>query len=77
MLSILDETFDEIIFTKYTYSRSAEELELFSLSNHKNKKTISSVEESIKYCNNNQCEFTLFLGSLYLASEVRNIFKPL
>lgn len=33
MIDILDQTFDEIIFTKYQYSRSAEATELLTLSN--------------------------------------------
>ena len=77
MLSILNKSFDELVFTRYTYSRSASEEDLYQLSNHQNKKMIPSVDDAIKYCIENKCEFTLFLGSLYLASEVRNIMKPL
>lgn len=77
MLSSISKVFDEIIFTKYTYSRSASNKELYELTKHPNKKIIENVRDSIEYCKTNKCEFTLYLGSLYLASEVRNILKPL
>lgn len=75
MIKILDQTFDEIIFTKYTYSRSASLDELYQISNCQNKIKCSTVNESIDYVYNHHCPFTLFLGSLYLVSEVRNIIN--
>lgn len=77
MLSIISNSFDEIVLTKYTYSRSANENELFNLTHNSNKIIIPNVNDAIEYCKKNVCDFTLFLGSLYLASEVRNVLKPL
>lgn len=71
MIDLLDHTFNELIFTKYTYKRSASSSELFELSNSSNKIIIKDIDEVIDYCFNNQCEFTLFIGSLYLISEIR------
>lgn len=71
MIELLDETFTEHVFTKYTYKRSATSNELYNLSTSKNKVLIENINDTIKYCFDNQCEFTLFVGSLYLISEIR------
>ena len=71
MIELLDETFTEHIFTKYTYKRSATSNELYDLSSSENKIIIEDISDTIKYCFENQCEFTLFIGSLYLISEIR------
>lgn len=75
MLSILDQTFDEIIFTKYTYSRSAKLDDLYNLSNCPVKIKCETVDDAVEYVLTNKCDFTIFLGSLYLVSEVRNKVK--
>ena len=77
MTKMLEEVFDEIIITKYTYMRSSEVDTLDQLITHPNKKIISNVSDALDYTINNPVEFTIFLGSLYLVSEVRNIIKPL
>ena len=71
MINIIDDTFDEIVFTKFTYQRSASSDELFELSNSNNKIMFSDILDAVKYSFDNPCEFTLFLGSLYLVSEIR------
>ena len=71
MINIIDSSFDEIIFTKFTYTRSAESSELYQLSNSKNKLLFDSINEAVDYTLNNECDFTLFMGSLYLVSEIR------
>ena len=71
MINLLDNTFDELIFTKYTYKRSASSTDLFELSNSLNKIIIQDINDAVSYCFNNQCDFTLFVGSLYLVSEIR------
>lgn len=71
MIDLLDHTFDELIFTKYTYKRSASSNELFDLSNSSNKIIIQDINDVIDYCYHNKSEFTLFIGSLYLISEIR------
>lgn len=75
MIKMVDETFDEIIFTSYTYARSAEAEDLYNLSSSKNKKCIENLDVAVKYVLTNKKPITIFLGSLYLASEIRNKLK--
>ncbi len=75
MIDVLDKTFEEIVFTKYTYARSADAEELASLSKCKRKKVISDIDESILYVKKNPVDLTIFMGSLYLVSEVRSKLK--
>lgn len=74
MIDELDKTFDEIIFTKYTYKRSADAADLYTLSRAKHKKMIENLDDAILYVQKNSCPLTIFMGSLYLVSEVRNKF---
>ena len=73
MIKLIDETFDEIIFTKYAYARSAEVDTIFEMSNHQNKQKTENVQDALNYVYNNKVDFTIFVGSLYLVSEVRDI----
>lgn len=73
MINLLDETFDEIVFTKYTYARSANVDEIFEISNNCKKIKTNNVIEAVDYVYNNNADITIFIGSLYLVSEVRNI----
>ena len=57
--------------------RSSEVDVLNDLLVHPNKKIIASVSDALNYCHKEKCEFTIFLGSLYLVSEVYNLVKPL
>lgn len=75
MIKMVDETFDEIIFTSYTYARSAKAEDLYNLSSSKNKKCIENLDVALKYVLTNKKPITIFLGSLYLASEIRNKLK--
>lgn len=75
MIKMVDETFDEIIFTSYTYARSAKAEDLYNLSSSKNKKCIENLDVAVKYVLTNKKPITVFLGSLYLASEIRNELK--
>ena len=75
MIKMVDETFDEIIFTSYTYARSAKAEDLYILSSSKNKKCIENLDVAVKYVLTNKKPITVFLGSLYLASEIRNKLK--
>ena len=75
MIKMVDETFDEIIFTSYTYARSAKAEDLYNLSSSKNKKCIENLDVVVKYVLTNKKPITIFLGSLYLASEIRNKLK--
>lgn len=72
MIKEIDKTFDEIIFTKYTYARSADPRMLYNLSSIKNKKIIENIDDATNYVKNNNSDFTIFMGSLYLVSEIRN-----
>lgn len=75
MIKMVDKTFDEIIFTSYTYARSAKAKDLYNLSSSKNKKCIENLDVAVKYVLTNKKPITIFLGSLYLASEIRNKLK--
>ena len=75
MIKMVDETFDEIIFTSYTYARSAKAEDLYNLSSSKYKKCIENLDVAVKYVLTNKKPITVFLGSLYLASEIRNKLK--
>lgn len=75
MIKMVDKTFDEIIFTSYTYARSAKAEDLYNLSSSKNKKCIENLDVAVKYVLANKKPITIFLGSLYLASEIRNKLK--
>ena len=77
MLNTISQVFDEIIITKYSYMRSSEIDVLNDLLVHENKKIIPNVNDAFLYCIENPTDFTIFLGSLYLVSEIRNIVKPL
>ena len=44
MIEVLDNTFGEIIFTKFNYSRSSTSDTLYSLSNNKNKLIMEDLE---------------------------------
>lgn len=75
MIRLIDQTFDEVIFTTYTYARSAKAEELFQLSHHPNKKIIASIEEALHVVKQEPVSITIFMGSLYLVSEVRKMIK--
>lgn len=75
MLSLLDESFDEIIFTEYSYKRSADPTFLYNLSKNPLKKEILNVSDAYKYVLSHPVEFTIFLGSLYLVTDIKKICK--
>ncbi len=75
MIKLLDDTFDEIIFTKYAYTRSSEEDVLYVLSNCKKKMIIHDVKESLDYVMSHKVPFTIYLGSLYLVTDIRKLIK--
>lgn len=77
MVEMIGNTFDEVVITKYSYLRSSDVETIDNLLNHHNKKIINSVDLALKYCEENPVELSIFMGSLYLVSEVRNIKKPL
>ena len=77
MLKLLANSFDEIIITEYTYKRHSPSSKVFNLIEHPNKKLITDINEAISYTINNPSEFNLFIGSLYLVSEIRPILKKL
>ena len=47
MIKMVDKTFDEIIFTSYTYARSAKAEDLYNLSSSKNKKCIENLDVAV------------------------------
>ena len=72
MINIIDDTFENIVFTKYTYARSADSTTLYQLSKSQNKLQIDNIDEAIDYVYQEKYKLTLFIGSLYLVSEVRS-----
>lgn len=72
MIDILDGCFNEIVFTKYLYSRSADANALYDLSHCKNKIAFDNLDLAVEFIKNNPNELTIFMGSLYLVSEVRD-----
>ena len=75
MIKMLDDVFDEIIFTKFTYSRSSVAEELYELSNNKNKLLMYSLDEINDYINKEEKDINIFIGSLYFVSEVKKYFN--
>ncbi len=75
MIQMLDDVFDEIIFTQFTYSRSSVSEELFALSNSKNKLLMKSLSEIEEYIEKNHKDVNIFIGSLYFVSEVKKYFN--
>ena len=72
---MLDSVFDEIIFTKFSYSRSSVAEELFLFSKNKNKLLMVSLDEITDYIKTNKIDINIFIGSLYFVSEVKKHFK--
>ena len=75
MVNLLDNAFDEIVFTKYTYARSADAKTLYNLSSNKNKVLIENINDALDYVFEHECDITIFIGSLYLASEIGKMIK--
>lgn len=75
MVNLLDNAFDEIVFTKYTYARSADAKTLYDLSSNKNKVLIENINDALEYVFEYECDITIFIGSLYLASEIGKMIK--
>ena len=71
MIDILDQAFEEILFTAYTYKRHNDVEELFQLSNHPHKRIVNDVKETIEIVWKDPYEINLFIGSLYFVSEIR------
>ena len=75
MIKILDETFDKIIFTTYSYERSSIASELDELSNNSNHMCVDTLDDALNIVLNEPSEFNIFLGSLYLVTDIRKKFK--
>ena len=76
MIEILDKTFDELIFTKFNYSRSSSSNVLYNLSKSTNKLLLEDLEQIFLLINNdNEKTINIFIGSLYFVSEVRGFLK--
>ncbi|HRS30998.1 MAG TPA: folylpolyglutamate synthase/dihydrofolate synthase family protein [Bacilli bacterium] len=75
MIEILDQVFDEIVFTAYTYKRHNDIQELFNLSKHPQKRMITDVKETLDLVWNDPWELNLFIGSLYFVSEIRPLIQ--
>ncbi len=75
MVEVLDNTFGEIIFTKFNYSRSSTSETLYSLSNNKNKLIMEKLDEIKDYLYDHPKQLNIFIGSLYFVSEVKKFFN--
>lgn len=75
MIKMFDDIFDEIIFTKFSYTRSSVAEELYELSNNKNKLLMHSLDEINEYINKEEKDINIFIGSLYFVSEVKKYFN--
>lgn len=75
MLKLLSETFDEVVCTEYSYARTAKAQELYDLCPSPNKKMFSSLDDAKAYCFSDPVSFTIFMGSLYLVTDIRKLFK--
>lgn len=69
MIELLDEVADEIIFTSFDYPRAEKAENLYKLSQHPNKKMFDDYKETLSMTNDSM--FTVFCGSLYFISLVR------
>lgn len=74
MIEIIEDVADEIIFTHFMYKRSDESMNLFNFSHHPNKKIIDDVDEIIKLSLQTPDVTTIFCGSLFFVSQIRNQF---
>lgn len=75
MIKLLDETFDEIIFTTYSYVRSSDASSLNELSHNSNHIFVNELDETLNIVKSRNREFNIFLGSLYLVTDIRKKFK--
>lgn len=74
MIPLLEAEADEMIFTHFEYKRSDESGHLYDLSTHPNKKIIDDLEEIIHLTKKSFAGVTVFCGSLFFISEIRNKF---
>ncbi|HHU55806.1 MAG TPA: bifunctional folylpolyglutamate synthase/dihydrofolate synthase [Acholeplasmataceae bacterium] len=74
MIKIIEKIADEIIFTSFSYYRKENSTHLFNMSLHQNKKQLDDLDEIIKIVYENKNIMTVFCGSLFLISEIRNKF---
>ena len=75
MIKVLDDTFDRIIFTTYSYERSSTAIELNELSNNSNHMYVDTLDEALKLVLDHPNDFNIFLGSLYLVTDIRKKFR--
>lgn len=71
MIKLLDPTFDEIIFTAFTYKRHSDATALFNYSRHQHKILDFDLNHIIQMVWDNPADLNLFIGSLYFVSEIR------
>lgn len=76
MIPLVDNAVDEIIFSSFAYKRSDDAINLFSLSNHKNKLLENDIDKILEYIKKDNW-INIFSGSLYFVSELRKKIKAL
>ncbi len=71
MIKTIDQYFDQIIITSFTYKRHSQADELFEYAQNENKLIMNDIDTIIDYVNKEPYELNIFLGSLYFVSEIR------
>lgn len=77
MIEVIDHTFDELIFTQFSYKRSDEAYHLYELSKHSKKSYQKDIKKIIDDVLKEPDVVNVFLGSLYFVSEVRPLLMDL
>lgn len=72
MIEILEPIVDEMIFTHFMYKRSDDASHLYEISHHRNKRIVDDIDEIIAWAKQNNQAITVFCGSLFFISELRN-----
>lgn len=75
MIYELEEVFEKIIITEFTYKRHTDAKLLFENINQEHKLLITDINEAIDYVFDKPQEVNLFVGSLYFTSEIRPIIN--
>lgn len=75
MLKLLSETFDEVVCTEYSYDRTTKSEVLYEMCPATNKKMFTSLNDALDYCFKSPVSLTIFMGSLYLVTDIRKLFE--
>ena len=71
MIKQIEQYFDQIIITSFTYKRHSAASELYEYCSSNNKILMDDIDEIIDFVRKEPYDLNLFLGSLYFVSEIR------